>query len=161
MRLLGQWWIGLARRERLATVAAATLVAATVLYLAAIEPAWRTRARLAAELPRLRAEAAELDALAAEAKKLKTRTRALESPGQTKAALAKLLAERSIAAGPIREGDDQRLLVSVRRAEAASWLAWLRDASTELPLRVASARISRVGPGLVDAEVALTPAGQK
>jgi general secretion pathway protein M len=158
---LRQWWIGLSRRERLATLAAITLLAAAALYLAAIEPAWRTRSRLAAELPRLRAEAAELDALALEAKKLKTRTRALESPEQTKAALAKLLAEKSIAAGPIREGDGDRFLVSVRRAEAASWLAWLKDASTELPLRVASARISRVGPGLVDAEVALTPAGQK
>jgi general secretion pathway protein M len=156
-----QWWVGLSRRERMAVIAAAALVAAAVLYLAAIEPAWRTRQRLAPELPRLRAQAAELDALALEAKKLKTRTRTLESAEQTKAALTKLLAEKNIAGGSIREGDDQRLLLTVRRADAASWFAWLKEASTELPLRVASARISRVGPGLVDAEVALAPVGQK
>jgi general secretion pathway protein M len=156
-----QWWIGLSRRERIAVIAAAALVAATVLYLAAIEPAWRTRQRLEAELPRLRAEAAELDALALEAKKLKTRARTLESPEQTKAALTKLLAEKNLAASPIREGEDQRLLLSVRRADAGNFLAWLKEASTELPLRISSTRISRVGPGVVDAEVALTPAGQK
>jgi len=158
---MSQWWVGLSRRERIAVIAAAALVAAAVLYLAAIEPAWRTRQRLASELPRLRAQAAELDALALEAKKLKTRARTLESAEQTKAALTKLLAEKNITGGSIREGDDQRLLLTVRRADAASWFAWLHEASTELPLRVASARISRVGPGLVDAEVALAPVGQK
>ena len=158
---MSQWWVGLSRRERIAVIAAAALVAAAVLYLAGIEPAWRSRQRLAGELPRLRAQAAELDALALEAKKLKTRARTLESAEQTKAALTKLLAEKNIAGGSIREGDDQRLLLTVRRADAASWFAWLQEASTELPLRVASARISRVGPGLVDAEVALAPVAQK
>ena len=155
-----QWWIGLSRRERLATLAATALVAATLLYLLAMEPAWRTRARLAAELPRLRAEAVQVDALAAEAKKLRTRTRALESPAQTKAALEKLMAEKQLPTGALRE-EGERLMVSVRRVDAGAWLAWLKEASTELPLRIASARISRVGPGLVDAEVALTPVGQK
>src|SRR5206468_1698595 len=95
-RLMSQWWVGLSRRERIAVIAAAALVA-----------------------------------------------------------------EKNIAGGSIREGDDQRLLLTVRRADAASWFAWLQEASTELPLRVASARISRVGPGLVDAEVALAPVAQK
>jgi general secretion pathway protein M len=156
-----QWWTGLSRRERIATVAAAALVGVVVLYLAAIEPAWRTRARLTAELPRLRAEAVELDALALEAKTLKTRARAPESAAQTKVVLGKLLAEKNIATGSVREGEDQRLVVSVQRADAAAWLAWLKEASSELALRVSTARISRVAPGVVDAEVTLTPAGQR
>lgn len=156
-----EWWTGLSRRERFATVSAAALVLLTLIYLLGIEPAWRTRARLAAELPRLRAEASQVDALAAEAMKLRARARSLESPEQTRAALAKLLTERNIAAAPLREAEGGNLIVSVRRAEAASFLAWLKDASTELPLRVATARIARVAPGLVDAEVTLTPAGQK
>ena len=41
-----QWWTGLSRRERIAVGMAAALVAVALLYLAAIEPAWRTRARL-------------------------------------------------------------------------------------------------------------------
>lgn len=158
---MNQWWTGLSRRERIAVGTAAALVAVALLYLAAIEPAWRTRARLAAELPRLRADAVAVDALAAEAKKLGARARSPESPAQTKAALDKLLAERNIVGGTVRDGEDQRLIVSVRRADAAAWLAWLKEASSELPLRVSTARISRVAPGLVDAEVALAPVGQK
>jgi general secretion pathway protein M len=155
-----QWWIGLSRRERIAVLSAATLVLLAVVYLAGIEPAWRSRARLTAELPRLRSDAAELDRLAAEASKLKLRTRSLETPEQTKAALTRLLAEKNIAGAAIKD-EGERLVVSAKRTEAASWLAWLKDTSNELPLRIAAARMSRVGPGLVDAEVTLAPAGQK
>jgi len=132
-----------------------------MIYMLAIEPAWRTRTRLAADLPRLRTEVAELDALGAEAKKLKLRTRALESAEKTKATLARLLAEKSLSAEPIRDAEGERLVVTVKRADAGSWLAWLKDASSELPLRVSAVRMSRVAPGLVDAEATLMPAGQK
>ena len=155
-----QWWIGLARRERVGVIVASALVAAALLYLLALEPAWRSRARLASELPRLRAEAVELDALAAEAKNLKVRTRSPESPAQTRAALTKLLAERRIAESAIRD-DGERFVVSARRADAAAWLSWLQEASSELPLRVSAARMLRVAPGVVDAEVTLTPVGQR
>lgn len=155
-----QWWIGLARRERIAVLSAAALVVLVLLYLAGIEPAWRARTRLTAELPRLRAEAAELDQLGAEAAKLKLRTRTLESPAQTKAALTRLLGEKSISGAQVRE-EGERIIVSAKRTEAAAWLTWLKDASNELPLRIAAVRIARVGAGLVDAEVTLTPAGQK
>jgi general secretion pathway protein M len=155
-----QWWIGLSRRERIAVLSAAALVLVALLYLAGIEPAWRARTRLTAELPRLRAEAAELDQLAAEAAKLKLRTRTLESPAQTKAALTRLLTEKSISGAQVRE-EGERIVVSAKRTEAAAWLAWLKDASNELPLRIAAVRIARVGAGLVDAEVTLAPAGQK
>lgn len=155
-----EWWIGLSRRERIAVLSAAALVAIALVYLLGIEPAWRTRTRLTEELPRLRAEAAELDQLAAEAAKLKLRTRTLESPEQTKAALTRLLAEKSISGAQLRE-EGERFIVSAKRVEAAAWLTWLKDASNELPLRIAAARMARVGAGLVDAEVALAPAGQK
>jgi type II secretory pathway component PulM len=46
-----QWWIGLSRRERIATAAATTLVVLTIVFLAGIEPAWRSRTKLAADLP--------------------------------------------------------------------------------------------------------------
>ena len=42
-----------------------------------------------------------------------------------------------------------------------AWLAWLKDTTSELPLRIAAARMARVGTGLVDAEVTLAPAGQR
>ena len=157
---MSAWWIGLSRRERIAVLSATTLVVLALVYLLGIEPAWRTRTRLAAELPRLRAEAAELDQLGAEAAKLKLRTRTLESPAQTRAALTRLLAEKSISGAQVRE-EGERIIVSAKRTEAAAWLTWLKDTSNELPLRIAAVRIARVGAGLVDAEVTLAPAGQR
>lgn len=158
---LREWWTGLARRERIATALAATLVIAAALYLLAIEPAWRSRARLGAELPRLRAQAAEMDALALEAKKLGARAAPADSPAQAKAALVRLAAEKNLASATVQDGENQRLVVALRKADAASTLALLRDASGELPLRISAARISRAAPGVVDADVTMIPAGAR
>lgn len=161
MARLRDWWTGLSRRERIATVLAAALVVTATTFLVAIEPAWRARGRLAAELPRLRAQMAEVDALALEAKKLGARAAPAESPAQAKTALAKLAAEKNLASATVQEGENQRLLVAVRKADAASTLALLRDASTQLPLRISTARISRTAPGVVDADATLIPAGAR
>ena len=154
-----RWWTTLSARERAAVAAGAALVIAAVLYLLAIEPAWRTRARLAAELPRLQAEAAEVRALALEAKRLRSRALAIESPEQTRAAVTRLLAEKKLDL-TVREADG-RLVFSAKRADAAAWIGWLNEVSSALPLRVTSAQVSRAGPGVVDAEVTLAPAGLK
>lgn len=154
-----RWWTTLSMRERAVVLTGATLVITVLLYLVAIEPAWRTRARLAAELPRLQAEAAEVRALALEAKRLKSRALTIESPEQTRAALKRLLAEKKLDPA-VREADG-RLVYSVKRADAAAWVGWLAEASSALPLRVTAAQVSRAGPGIVDAEVTLTPAGVK
>jgi general secretion pathway protein M len=161
MARLREWWTGLARRERMATGLAATFVVIAALYLLALEPAWRTRARLTAELPRLRAQAAEMDALALEAKKLNSRALTVDSPAQARAALVKLAAEKNLGASAVQDGDNQRLVVAVRKADAMSTLALLKDASSELPLRISAARISRTAPGIVDADVTLVPAGAR
>ena len=78
---LRAWWLGLARRERVMTAAAASLVMLAVLYLVALEPAWKTRQRLDTDLPRLRAQAEEINALAQEARRLTSRGVAVESAG--------------------------------------------------------------------------------
>jgi general secretion pathway protein M len=161
MARLREWWTGLSRRERVATGLAGTFVALAALYLIAIEPAWRARARLATELPRLRTQAAEMDALAQEAKKLNTRARTVDSPAETRSALVKLAAEKKLASATVQDGDNQRLVVAVRKADASSTLALLKDASSELPLRISAARISRSAPGIVDADVTLTPVGAR
>jgi len=154
-----RWWTSLSLRERAAVLAAAGLVFMALLILVAIEPAWRTRARLTAELPRLQAEAAEVRALALEAKRLKGRALTVESPEQTRAAVARLLAEKRLE--PTLREAEGRLVYSVKRADAAAWVGWLNEVSSALPLRVASAQVTRAGPGVVDAEVALAPAGSK
>ena len=154
-----RWWTTLSLRERAAVLAAAGLVFMALLILVAIEPAWRTRARLTAELPRLQAEAAEVRALALEAKRLKGRALTVESPEQMRAAVARLLAEKRLE--PTLREAEGRLVYSVKRADAAAWVGWLNEVSSALPLRVASAQVTRAGPGVVDAEVALAPAGSK
>jgi len=154
-----RWWTSLSFRERAAVAFAATLVFLVLLIVVAIEPAWRTRARLTAELPRLQAEAAEVRALALEAKRLRSRALTLESPEQTRAAVMRLLAEKKL--DPTVREADGRLIYSVKRADAAAWVGWLNEISSALPLRVTAAQVSRAGPGVVDAEVTLTPAGAK
>ena len=154
-----RWWTSLSIRERTAVAVGAVLAGGVLLYLVAIEPAWRTRARLTAELPRLQAEAAEVRALALEAKRLKGRALTVESPEQTRAAVNRLLAEKKIE--PTLREADGRLLYSVKRADAAAWVGWLNEVSSALPLRVTSVQVTRAGPGVIDAEVALSPAGSK
>ena len=161
MARLHEWWTGLSRRERVATGLATAFVVLAALYMVAIEPAWRARARLSAELPRLRAQTAEMDALAQEAKKLNTRAVTADSPAHTRAALIKLAAEKNLASATVQDGDNQRLVVALRKADATSTLALLKDASSELPIRISTARIARSAPGIVDADVTLTPAGSR
>lgn len=150
-----QWWNGLSRRERAATLVAALVAGLGALYLAAIEPAWRTRERLAQALPQLRAQAMELDSLAAEAKKLRARTPAVASAGEARAAAVRLAGQQGIPATALREEGAERLVLTARRADAARILGWVKAASTTLPLRVVAARIVRAGPGVVDADITL------
>jgi general secretion pathway protein M len=148
------WWQGLGQRERALVAAAAALALAAALYLIAIEPAWKTRARLETDLPLLRAQAAEVEAMALEAKLLARRAAAPSSAAAIKASL-----EQSLAAAQIREArvsatDERRLLVSVQSAPVTPWLAWLEQATRESRLRIARAQISRTpARGIVDAEV--------
>jgi len=150
-----QWWNGLSRRERAATLVAALVAGLGALYLIAIEPAWRTRERLGPALPQLRAQAMELDALAAEAKKLRTRAPAVASAAEARAAAVRLAGQQGIPATALREEGTERLVLTARRADAARVLGWVKAASTTLPLRVVAARIVRAGPGVVDADITL------
>jgi general secretion pathway protein M len=144
----------------LATAAAAALALAAALYLLAIEPAWRTRERLAKELPLLRAQAAQVEALRLEARRLKERTVRFDNAEELRAAATKLLVERNLPASALRPSEGDRLALTLRRVDAANCLAALKDVSTALPLRISAARLTRVAPGMVDAEVTLTPVGK-
>ena len=162
MARLRAWWVGLARRERAMTAAAAAFVLLALVFLVAIEPAWKARVRLAAELPRLRAQAAEMDALALEAKGLKSRGVAVESVGAARAALEKSLAQASLGGARIAVLDERRVAVSAGGVPVSQWLAWTEEAARESRLRIATARISR-GPvrAVVDAEAVFELAGRQ
>jgi general secretion pathway protein M len=150
---LRAWWVGLARRERILAAGAASFVLLVLVYVVAIEPAWKTRQRLAAELPRLREQADEVQALAQEASQLKGLGVAAESAGAARAALEQSLARAGLPAARVAVLDERRLAVSAGGVSVAQWLAWTDEAARDSRLRIAAARISR-GParGIVDAE---------
>lgn len=145
------WWSGLARRERAMILAALTVVVAALLYVVAVEPAWRERGRLQRDLPRLQEQAAQVDSLRAEAL-------ALGGSGVTIVA-DRAAAEQSLAraglTGTVRGGGGQ-LDVSVRGAAAQAWFAWLDGYVRESHLRVVRVRVNRAaGSGTIDADATL------
>ena len=153
---LRAWWLGLGRRERVMTAAAAAFTLLALLYLAAVEPAWKARARLGADLPRLREQAAEVESLAREAKVLKSRGIAAESAGAAKGALEQSLARANFGAVRVALLDERRLAVSAKGVPVTQWLAWAEGAARESRLRIAAAQIARTAAhGVVDAEITL------
>jgi general secretion pathway protein M len=150
---LRAWWVGLGRRERLMTALAGSFAALAILYLVALEPAWNARTRLAAELPRLRAQAAEVDALAQEAKRLASRGVAADSAGAARVALEQGLARSNLGGVRVAVLDERRLTVSASGVPVTQWLAWTEEAARESRLRIAAVRISRTAVrAVVDAE---------
>lgn len=146
-------WLGLARRERVMTLAAGAFAVLALLYLVAIEPAWKARARLEAELPRLRAHAAEIDSLAQEASRLKSRGIAAESAGAAKTALEQSLARANLGGVRVTVLDERRLATSATGVPVTQWLAWAEESARESRLRIAAARITRTSiRAVVDAE---------
>jgi general secretion pathway protein M len=150
---LRAWWLGLARRERAMTVAAGSFALLALLYLIAIEPAWKARERLGAELPRLRAQAAEINSLAQEARGLASRGVAVESAAAARVALEQSLARANLGGVRVAVLDERRLAVSAKAVPVTQWLAWAEEAARESRLRIAAVRISRTSVrAVVDAE---------
>lgn len=150
---LRAWWLGLARRERAMTAAAGSFVLLALLYLIAIEPAWKTRERLGTELPRLRAQVAEVNSLAQEAKQLTSRGVAVESAAAAKIALEQSLARANLGGVGVTALDERRVAVSAKAVPVTQWLAWAEEAARESRLRIAAVQISRTAVrAVVDAE---------
>ena len=150
---LRAWWLGLDRRERAMSAAAGSFVLLALLYLIAIEPAWKARERLGAELPRLREQAAEVVSLAQEAKQLTSRGVAVESAAAARVALEQSLARANLAGARVTVLDERRLAVSAKAMPVTQWLAWAEEAARESRLRIAAVRIARTSVrAVVDAE---------
>ena len=150
---LRAWWLGLDRRERAMTAAAGSFVLLALLYLIAIEPAWKARERLGAELPRLREQAAEVNSLAQEAKQLTSRGVAVESAAAARVALEQSLARANLAGARVTVLDERRLAVSAKAMPVTQWLVWAEEAARESRLRIAAVRIARTSVrAVVDAE---------
>jgi general secretion pathway protein M len=159
---LRAWWVGLGRRERVMTAVAGAFALIAILYLVALEPAWKARARLATDLPRLRAQAAEVDALAQEAKRLASRGVAADSSGAARVALEQGLARANLNGVRVAVLDERRLTASASGVPVTQWLAWAEEAARESRLRIAAVRISRTPVrAVVDAEATFEIAARR
>jgi type II secretory pathway component PulM len=146
-------WNGLARRERLFLTVGGAIVTIALVFVGAIEPAWRDRARLSVELPALRDAAAKVEALRDTAIALRGRGQAVESGAAMRDAARAALARAAIPA-TAELGPDGALVVTARAVPAAAWMPWVEAFARDARLRIASARVAATSaPGVVDADV--------
>jgi len=146
-------WNGLARRERVFVAAGSMLLTMALLFVVAIEPAWRDRTRVAVELPALRDAAAEVEALRDVAMALRGGGRAVESGAVLRDAARGSLARAAIPAAADLSPEGA-VVVIVRAVPAATWLPWLESFARDARVRIATARVAGTSePGVVDADV--------
>jgi general secretion pathway protein M len=126
-------WRGLAAREQMLLALAAAAITLLLLWLLAVQPAWRTLSRAPAEIDRLDAQLQTMQALATEAQEL--RTAPPVTPDQ---------ATEALKAATTRLGDKARLMMQGERAVLTlngigsgalrDWLAEARAGARARPL---------------------------
>lgn len=159
MNALRARWDHLSRGQRLLVAIVAGAIAIAVMLVAWVESE-RTRARLDAELPRLRASIAALEHDAAEVKRLRALPVA-PAAAQRQSAGAQLatLATNSggLQGAQISVLDERRVKVSGGDIAFGSLLEWLQNAQVTHGMRVESARLEALpAAGRVRAELLLT-----
>jgi general secretion pathway protein M len=133
-------------------VAAIAMAVVALVYAAAIEPAWRTRARLARELPQLQEQLAEIQALRDEARLLRQQGFGSDTGGSLRANLERSLVRAGLT-GKLRADSERSVAVSAAGVPAQAWFAWMEEFARESRVRIVRARIIRSGaPGMVEAE---------
>ena len=154
MNAAAAWWSGRAPRERRVLRAIAVLVAAVLLLLVWVDSE-RTRARLNAELPRLRASIAALERDAGEVQRLRALPAA---PAGTQSPLATLATNGGgLPGAQIAIVDERRVKVTGSDVGFGLLLEWLRNAQVTHGMRVESARLDALPTtGRVRAELLLT-----
>lgn len=157
MDTLLRLWAERAPREKQMIASAAAVIAAALVYLLLIEPAWTGISRLERGLPTTRAQAAQLAGLLTEAAALKSRPQvATVSTQDARAAIEKSLAAAGLKAKriqPLADGDFQMAFADV---PFATWTTWLAGVEGELGARAAAVTVNRTSAaGNADIELAL------
>jgi general secretion pathway protein M len=131
--------------------------AVVVLFLAILTAAWlqadRTRARLAQELPQLRASIAALERDAEEVRRLRAMPAAAPATVTPLAALATNAG--GVPGAQIAVLDERRVRLTGADVSFAALLEWVGNARATHGMRVEAARLESLAPGRVRAELTL------
>lgn len=142
-RRAAQAWQGLAPRERRLVAAAAVLVGLALVWLLAVQPAWRTLQRAPAEIDRLEAELQTMQRLAGEAQAL--RGTAPVPPEQAQAALKAATDRLGSQAQFSLQGE--RVVVRFTGIAPSALRDWLAEARAGARARPVAAALQRSGEG--------------
>jgi len=157
MRTLAEAWRARPERER-SVLAAGALVIGVMLYVAVVWlPLERMRARIAADLPALRASIASLERDAAEVKRLRATPSSIPA---NKAPLPMIMRSgvwaRELPGVQLTLPDENHVKLSGADIPFSALLDWLTTVLAAHGLRVESARIEALAaPGRVRAELTL------
>jgi len=157
MDALLRWWSQRAPRERIWLGAGGAVVAAALVYLIFIDPAFSGIARLERGLPAARAQAMQLDALLAEVNALKSQPQvAAVSAAEARAAIDKSLAAAGLKATRVQALSDSDLQLSFTNATYSTWTHWLAETERDLGCRTVAAVVNRAtAVGQADIELTL------
>ena len=137
------WWQGLAERERRLALLAAAVVVLGLVWLLAVQPAWRTITRAPAELDTLDAQLQTMQRLAAEAQQL--RSAPPVAPDQAAAAL-RAATDRLGDKGKLAlQGD--RAVLTLSGAGTGALRDWLAEARAGARARPLEANLTRAAQG--------------
>jgi general secretion pathway protein M len=157
MNAFAQAWSARSPRERRVIAIAAILLAAVLLATLAWLPLERTRARLAQQVPALRASIAALERDAQEVKRLRAMPQRQAVAASPLAALA--AGAGGLAGAQVTVLDERRVRVSGADVAYGALLEWLGAAQASHGLRVESAKLDALpAAGRVRAELVLTRA---
>lgn len=137
------WWSGLAQRERRLALVAGAFVLLGLVWLLAVQPAWRTITRAPTELDTLDAEWQTMQRLAAEVQQL--RSAQPVTPEQAAAAL-RAATERLGDKGKLAlQGD--RAVLTLSGAGTGALRDWLAEARAGARARPLEANLTRAAQG--------------
>jgi len=137
------WWQSLAQRERRLVLAATTVLGLFLTWALAVQPAWRTIERAAAERNVLEAQWQAMQSLAAEAQQL--RAAPPVSQPQAVAALEAAAARLGSAGRLTLQGE--RAVLTLNGVGTGALRDWLAEARTGARARPVEAKLSRTAAG--------------
>jgi general secretion pathway protein M len=152
-----QYWQSRSARDRQVIAAISALVLVAVLYAYLWLPMNEARARLRAELPKLRGGAEQMELQAREVQQLK----AMPAPVASGAAQDVIVkaAERAGMKGDLTQVTSlstERIQITLNAVSFDRWIDWSRALAGESALRIESAQVSATGdPGMVKVQAVL------